>query len=59
MTGFDWGVIVRALPFLWDGMKVSLMLTGAGVLGGVLLGTCSQLCGFRHIAPCRSRPPPM
>jgi glutamate/aspartate transport system permease protein len=39
MKGFDWEVIVRALPFLWDGMKVSLMLTGAGILGGILFGT--------------------
>ena len=31
MSTFDWGVIVRALPFLWEGMKVSLMLTAAGI----------------------------
>ncbi|MDF3059917.1 MAG: gltK [Microvirga sp.] len=51
MTGFDWGVIVRALPFLWDGMKVSLMLTGAGVLGGVLLGT---VLAIMRLSPYRA-----
>ena len=39
MTTFDWGVIVRALPFLIDGMTVSLMLTAAGIAGGLAFGT--------------------
>jgi glutamate/aspartate transport system permease protein len=39
MSGFDWGVIVRALPFLWEGMKISLLLSVAGIAGGVVFGT--------------------
>jgi len=39
MSTFDWGVIVRALPFLWEGMKISLLLTAAGIAGGVVFGT--------------------
>ena len=39
MSRFDWGVIVRALPFLWEGMKISLLLTAAGIAGGVVFGT--------------------
>ena len=34
MSAFDWGVIMRALPFLWEGMKISLLLTAAGIAGG-------------------------
>jgi glutamate/aspartate transport system permease protein len=39
MSTFDWGVIVRALPFLWEGMKISLLLTAAGIAGGIVFGT--------------------
>jgi glutamate/aspartate transport system permease protein len=39
MSTFDWGVIVRALPFLWEGMKISLLLTVAGIAGGIVFGT--------------------
>jgi glutamate/aspartate transport system permease protein len=51
MTGYDWGVIVRALPFLWDGMQVSLMLTGAGVLGGTLFGTVLAIMRLSRFRP--------
>jgi len=39
MNTFDWGVIVRALTFLWEGMKISLLLTAAGIAGGIVFGT--------------------
>ena len=39
MNTFDWDVIFRALPFLWEGMKISLLLTAAGIAGGVVFGT--------------------
>jgi glutamate/aspartate transport system permease protein len=39
MSSFDWGVILRALPFLWEGMQVSLLLTAAGIIGGIAFGT--------------------
>jgi glutamate/aspartate transport system permease protein len=51
MTGFDWGVIVRALPFLWDGMTVSLMLTAAGIVGGIVFGT---LLATMRLSPVRA-----
>ena len=43
MNTFDWGVIVRALPFLWEGMKISLLLTAAGIAGGIVFGTVLAL----------------
>ena len=39
MNTFDWDVIFRALPFLWEGMKISLLLTATGIAGGVVFGT--------------------
>ncbi len=53
MSSFDWGVIVRALPFLWDGMQVSLLLTAAGIVGGIVFGTVLavlRLSGLRVLA---------
>jgi glutamate/aspartate transport system permease protein len=50
MSQFDWGVIVRALPFLWEGMKVSLMLTAAGIAGGIVFGT---LLAIMRLSPLR------
>jgi glutamate/aspartate transport system permease protein len=53
MSSFDWGVIVRALPFLWDGMQISLLLTAAGIAGGIVFGTALavlRLSGVRVLA---------
>ncbi len=53
MSSFDWGVIIRALPFLWEGMKVSLMLTAAGIAGGLVFGTALaiiRLSSLRAVA---------
>jgi glutamate/aspartate transport system permease protein len=38
MSGFDFGVLQRALPFLWEGMQVTLLLTAIGIAGGLVLG---------------------
>ncbi|HEX6142132.1 MAG TPA: amino acid ABC transporter permease [Geminicoccaceae bacterium] len=47
---FDFGVIVRALPFLLEGMQLSLLLTALAVAGGVVLGT---LLALLRLAPVR------
>jgi len=40
MTGFDWGVIERSLPYLFlEGMRFTLTLTILAALGGVVMGT--------------------
>ena len=40
MTGFDFGVIERSLPYLFlEGMRFTLTLTVLAALGGVVLGT--------------------
>ena len=39
MYEFDWSSIPGALPFLWDGMKVSLVITAQAVLVGIVWGT--------------------
>jgi glutamate/aspartate transport system permease protein len=39
MSDFDFGVILRALPFLWTGMQLTLLLTVLATVGGIVLGT--------------------
>ena len=41
--GFDFDVIRRALPYLWEGMQFSLGLTLLAMLGGIFLGTVLAL----------------
>lgn len=36
---FDWSSIPGALPFLWDGMKISLIITAQAVVIGIVWGT--------------------
>ena len=36
---FDWSSIPGALPFLWDGMKISLVITAQAVVIGIVWGT--------------------
>jgi glutamate/aspartate transport system permease protein len=43
MSEFDFGVIVRALPFLWAGMQLTLLLTALATMGGIVLGTMLAL----------------
>jgi len=49
MGSFDIGVIVKSLPFLWEGLQVSLLLTFLALLGGIFFGTflaLMRLSGF-------------
>ena len=39
MHEFDWSSIPGALPFLWDGMKISLEITVLAVIFGIVWGT--------------------
>ena len=38
MSGFDYAALEHALPFLWEGMQVTLLLTVIGIAGGFVLG---------------------
>ncbi len=42
-SSFDFDVIQRSLPFLWQGMIFSLGLTLLAMLGGIILGTLLAL----------------
>ncbi len=42
-TGFDFDVIQRALPYLWQGMLFTLGLTMLSMAGGIFLGTLLAL----------------
>ena len=39
MYEFDWSSIPGALPFLWDGMKISLQITLTAIVSGIVWGT--------------------
>ena len=44
MSGaFDFNVIVKSLPFLWQGLQLSLLLTLLAVVGGIFFGTLLAL----------------
>ncbi|MDT8328917.1 MAG: amino acid ABC transporter permease [Roseovarius sp.] len=51
MNDFDFGVIVDNLPFLWQGLQLSLWLTFLAVLGGIALGTLLALARLSGIGP--------
>src|SRR5437762_8345515 len=39
MYDFDWSSIPGALPFLWQGMKISLAITAIAIAAGIAWGT--------------------
>lgn len=43
MMDFDYDIIWNNLPFLWEGMKVTLLLTFLAIVGGLFLGTILAL----------------
>lgn len=51
MSAFDLSVITENLPFLWEGLQLSLLLTALAVLGGIVLGTVLALVRLSGFAP--------
>ncbi len=43
MGDFDFSVIKASLPFVWQGLQFSVMLTAVATIGGILLGTVLAL----------------
>ena len=50
MYEFDWSSIPGALPFLWQGMKISLGITGVAVAAGIAWGT---VLAVMRLSPAR------
>ena len=52
-SNFDFGVIIRALPYLfYEGMTFTLMLTGLAAFGGLVFGTAialMRLSGYKTL----------
>lgn len=48
---FDWSSIPGALPFLWQGLRVSLAITAVAVVAGICWGTVLALLRLSAIAP--------
>jgi len=51
MAEFDLAYIVSALPLLWDGMEVTLLLTLFGVVGGLALGALLAVLRLSRAKP--------
>ncbi|MBS0370470.1 MAG: glutamate/aspartate ABC transporter permease GltK [Proteobacteria bacterium] len=51
MYEFDWSSIPGALPFLWEGMKVSLGITACAVLFGIAWGTLLAMARLSALKP--------
>jgi glutamate/aspartate transport system permease protein len=49
-SNFDFDIIVKSIPFLMEGMGLTLVLTFFAILGGLALGTVLALC---RLAPFR------
>lgn len=51
MTEFDWDALTRALPFLAEGMLLTLQLTALAMAGGIALGTVLAILRLSMPAP--------
>ena len=51
MYEFDWSSIPGALPFLWQGMKISLVITGVAIAAGIVWGTVLAVLRLSHSRP--------
>jgi glutamate/aspartate transport system permease protein len=45
----DWGVILENLPWLWEGMRLTLALAALTNLGGVLIGAALAVARLGRI----------
>ena len=48
---FDWSSIPGALPFLWNGMKISLEITVTAVIFGIVWGTLLAMLRLSPVKP--------
>ena len=51
MADFDLAYLISALPLLWDGMEVTLLLTLFGVVGGLALGAVLAVLRLSRAKP--------
>src|SRR3954447_9028248 len=51
MNEFDFAVIVRNVPYLWEGLKLSLSLAAVSIAAGVVLGSLLALLRMSSRAP--------
>jgi glutamate/aspartate transport system permease protein len=51
MAEFDLAYLMSALPLLWDGMEVTLLLTLFGVIGGLALGAVLAVLRLSRAKP--------
>ncbi len=51
MYEFDWSSIPGSLPFLWDGMKISLEITLIAVIFGIVWGTLLAMMRLSSVKP--------
>lgn len=51
MYEFDWSSIPGSLPFLWDGMKVSLIITAQAIAIGIVWGTLLAMMRLSSVKP--------
>ena len=51
MYEFDWSSIPGSLPFLWDGMKISLEITLTAVIFGIVWGTLLAMMRLSSVKP--------
>lgn len=51
MSNFDFSVIADSLPFLLQGLQLSLWLTFLAIVGGIVLGTLLALARLSGILP--------
>ena len=49
MGDFDFAVIYNNIPFLFEGMKTTLLLTVAAVIGGIVIGTVLAIIRLANV----------
>jgi glutamate/aspartate transport system permease protein len=49
--GFDYQIVIKHLPFLWEGMQLTFLLTFLAICGGILGGTFLALCRLSPFWP--------
>lgn len=48
---FDYQVIIESIPFLWEGLKLTFLLTLLAITGGLFLGVLLALARLSSIKP--------
>ena len=51
MASLDFGIVIKNIPYLWEGLQLSLLLAALAIVGGIILGALLSVLRMSRFRP--------